>query len=357
MVTRTYSMPFNMPFNMAIRNRRTRCRGLTLIEVLVVVAIIGLLVGLLMPALNGARESSRKTTCNNNLRQMGLASVSHLEQLQIFPSGGFTTAKASLLIRPANGFAELQPANWTYNLLPFIELQGMRDQSETGAGFGTISKVCPPVFRCPTTWNPETPTATNYTGNGGTPDAPPPATPSHLRYPPDKTRDLAGNLVLLHDIVTYPAGQQDILRQQTSGYPHAVSGLPYSPMGALGPITGVIAPFGRVRAAHVTDGMSSTFLVGERNNFGNCPGGKDWLLGFNWESIRFTNTPPVSTQHVAAFQNTGCVQSFGGRHVDTFGMVVCDGSVRQVAYTVDLTVFRACGSRNKREVQAGSLDQ
>jgi hypothetical protein len=169
-----------------------------------------------------------------------------------------------------------------------------------------------------------------------------------------ETRDLAGNLVRLHDIVTYPAAQQDILRKQTSGYPHAVPGLPYSPMGALGPITGVIAPYGRVRAAHVTDGMSSTFLVGERNNFGNC-GGTNWTQGFNWDSVKFTNTAPVSTRHVELFQNNNCVQSFGGRHVDTFGMAMCDGSVRQVAYDVSLPVFSALGSRNKRE--SVSLDQ
>lgn len=53
---------------MVIRNERTRCRGLTLVEVLVVVAIIGLLVGLLMPAVNAARESSRKIVFNNNLQ-------------------------------------------------------------------------------------------------------------------------------------------------------------------------------------------------------------------------------------------------------------------------------------------------
>jgi prepilin-type N-terminal cleavage/methylation domain-containing protein len=352
-VTSTYGMPLNM----VMRNQRPRCRGLTLIEVLVVVAIIGLLVGLLMPALNGAREASRKTTCNNNLRQIGLASVLHLEQLGIFPSGGFGTSAPKQQIKPSNGFTEWQAGNWAYNLLPFIELNQLRDRTEKESDWASVGNQCPPVFKCPTTANPNTPDATNYSGNGGTPDAPPPATPLHLRYPNHFTKDRSGAEVRFHQIAAYPESEWEILWQQTSGYPHAVPNLPFSPNGPHGPITGVIAPYGRVRAAHVTDGMSSTFLIGERNNFDGCGGGGGWLNGFNWSSIKFTNTAPVSTRHVQVFQNNNCVQSFGGRHIDTFGMVMCDGSVRQVVYEVDLAVFRACGSRNKRELDAGALTQ
>ena len=62
-------------------------RGFTLVELLVVIAIIGVLVALLLPAVQAARESARRTSCANNLRQLGLAALNFENANGKFPPG------------------------------------------------------------------------------------------------------------------------------------------------------------------------------------------------------------------------------------------------------------------------------
>lgn len=98
----------------------------TLVELLVVIAIIGVLVGLLLPAVQAAREAARRSSCINNLKQMGLAVLSYNDVNQKFPAGrgqaGFPGAatQSTSDVWLEYGFAA--------PILPYIEQQELFDK-------------------------------------------------------------------------------------------------------------------------------------------------------------------------------------------------------------------------------------
>lgn len=100
-----------------------RRAGFTLIELLVVIAIIGVLVGLLLPAVQQAREAARRTSCNNNLKQIGLALHNYNDVNKQLPG------LCMNLPAPATLTGTVHAWSWGAVLLPFMEEGSLYDQA------------------------------------------------------------------------------------------------------------------------------------------------------------------------------------------------------------------------------------
>lgn len=131
------------------RNNLNRRSGFTLVELLVVMAIIGILVSLLLPAVQAAREAARRSECQNNLKQLGLAAHHFHDTYKRLPSS----------VRPGGATPLPRIAGLTF-LLPFIEQQNAYDKYDQTVNWSHVNNL--PVtskqihgFQCPSTPEPK----------------------------------------------------------------------------------------------------------------------------------------------------------------------------------------------------------
>jgi len=125
--------------------------GFTLIELLVVIAIIAILVALLLPAVQQAREAARRTSCKNNLRQLGLALHNHHDTFLEFP--GFWEYGIS---GTPGVSAKLRLQSWVISVAPFLEQGALFDHYDYDTFFAdnvnqpVVDKTLP-TMTCPST--------------------------------------------------------------------------------------------------------------------------------------------------------------------------------------------------------------
>lgn len=341
-----------------------RARAFTLVELLVVIAITGVLVALLLPAVQAAREAARRMQCANHLRQFGLAFQSHHDTFGFFPSGGWGYQWVG---DGARGFGQDQPGAWTFNILPYLEQANLRQQAASGLPADLARAVQTPVkvFHCPTRRP-----ARLY---------PLPATATYVNLPGVVLGQAAridyavnaGNLVVT-------GTNRWVLRTAhfSPGPPSYSAAANYfgtmpTSSGSCGAApcasghNGVSYQGSRVRIAEISDGLSNTYLAGDKPMVpdkyyaGQGDFADDGVVfqGFDDDLYRWTGTATVT----AAGQLTGKLpvpisqdrpgfvphqQSFGSAHPAAMNMVMCDGSVRQIAYNIDGQVHLLFGGRD-----------
>ncbi len=341
--------------------RFSRCRllkigaGFTLVELLVVIAIIGILVALLLPAVQAAREAARRIQCDNNLKQISLGFLGHVSKFERFPSNGWGYFWAP---DPDLGSNFRQPGGWPYNLLPYLEQQSLHD---LGAGQSASVKATAigqrentPVlqFACPSRRRAAVEPAlygnTWPFVNGGTG-----STWGRTDYAVNVGDTLYGQT---NGPCECPSSPTNFPSSLTQGESLTFQTCDINPATGQTGLTGISLPHGSISPANITDGLSNTFLVGEKyldpDNYENGadPGDDEGLYsGFANNTSRFTASPPLNdTSGLVNY----CV--YGSAHPGGLNMAMCDGSVRFVLTSVDPTTFKWLGNRQDGNVIPGN---
>jgi prepilin-type N-terminal cleavage/methylation domain-containing protein/prepilin-type processing-associated H-X9-DG protein len=295
-------------------------RAFTLIELLVVIAIIAILIGLLLPAVQKVREAAARSKCQNNLKQIGLALHTYHDANSALPPGA--TSQGSFF-----GFHVL--------ILPYIE-QGNLYADPSRVNFSKpwwddanngIMQTRVPIYYCP-------------------------------------SFDLEKGTNSLTGAPVYSTHYFGVMGAKGPGYSFQGAATPTQRGGFAD--NGVLYRDSKVPLTDVPDGTANTFAVGEIAWAPeNVPGGgyamhrRGWVEGAD-------GTADGGTAHACknvnfALNARGYVASgttveffndisFGSRHAGGANFVFADGSVRFVAQSVELALYKNTASRNGGEV-------
>ena len=344
-------------------------RGFTLIELLVVISIIGVLIALLLPAVQAAREASRRITCQNTMKQLGLALLNHEAGKRRFPPAYATadsrqTGTAFAVSYPDDN--KNGPAGWAWGtlLLPYLEqaplYQAMKlDLPCWAPANAELVKTRIEAFLCPAvTAGSEGFAVERDSGDGKT------------GVPIDPTIFMAHSHYTTNSGINQPWGRSPDYSYDFAE-PEPLSN------GLMHEIDGPFFRNSRTRVADVTDGLSNTVFLGEHSSYlshktwvGVVPGGatcprldlRDWPSDCNSAGCLVSDhSGPDVRDHpqviIHAPNNPfGHTDEMWSDHVGPgCNVTIGDGSVRFVSAFVDPYVWVALSTINRGETIEGDF--
>ncbi len=333
-------------------------RAFTLVELLVVIAIIGVLVALLLPAVQAAREAARRSQCSNNLKQIGIAVHNHHDVFKVLPSAGYEWTQLPTFKNGVPAIAPEQDSGWPFQILPYLE-QGNLHQGGSAttdvakAVFVTGQTV--KTYFCPSRH--ANPLAGLHDKGGNTRYV------NWANNPP--TRDtIPGTTNIMRGMIDYAGSCQDTMTWDLNRN-NVTTRIVSATNAGHGPFTrtdflstGGVPNRNTIGLEGITDGTSNVIMVTEKRltpqeyGVGAWNNDTGFMTGWDGDTLisAFDNNnaglpwPPIpdtAKQSNGQYVTNICCQGSraGSAHPAGIQAVMCDGSVRMIAYNVDFPTY------------------
>jgi prepilin-type N-terminal cleavage/methylation domain-containing protein/prepilin-type processing-associated H-X9-DG protein len=364
-----------LPLRNPRRSRSDGRKAFTLIELLVVIAIIAVLIALLLPAVQAAREAARRAQCVNNMKQLGLALANYHSSNDCFAPGGFNAVRAQ-----TNALAGTPYSSWSCFafMLPQMEQSSLWSSINftygTGQGDAAGSIMQSTVVRtrlnsmlCPSATLPKG----NVNGLGVTLAAPGDSyfgsCGSGLEYaanetggPPNGPFVYQGFQISIRDVRDGSSNTIAFGEMQIGDFNNNITTIPsdvgdnatIAPAGVTRNTVSMLPPFAGVGGANITAWLSTCTAALAASGTQKSFVGDTWAFGILGRGLgNFVVPPNPPTPNCLGdygsqgdFDSAPSVFAASSFHPGGANIAMCDGSVRFLKNTTNITVVWALGS-------------